>query len=339
MQGIMSSLKSPPTWNLYKEKFHELLPTYHRAYDVAQQLVEADWDVMSNMLLFAPRGFPLSLLINWIMTQKFGNIKRSLHTHDDMPFAETPNYFDIDLLDPAIKSIDPVVDFVHTVISRSNILNQRHIFILQNIDALENHRYAFRVLFERFSRNVVFFCTTTRIGCIEPPLRSRFCICTIPCLTHTEIANTMAVLGKQVSPFLANSRNIMQVILVSDLKPEIVTKEMCQFNYPLLVPFMEKIRTGIKIEDIRAMAFKLCSLNFSLADITNDILQCCANDEQKQIFTKEACKIDHMLIQTNGGRKPLYYETLLFAAYKACCQTVKKAPVRRTSKTKKATNV
>jgi hypothetical protein len=343
----MTSLKSPPTWNLYKERFHELLPTYERAYDVAQQLVEADWDGMSNVLLFAPRGFPLGLLMNWIMTQKFGNIKRSLHMHDDMPFAETHNYFDIDLLDPAIKTIDPVVDFVHTIISRSNILNQRHIFILQNIDALENHRYAFRVLFERFAKNVVFFCTTTRIGCIEPPLRSRFCICTIPCLTCEEISHTMHVLGKNVSLLLTNSRNIMQVILVSDLKPEIVTKEMCQLNYPLLAPFMNKVRTGIQIEDIRAMAFKLCSLNFAFTDITTDILQCFTNDEQKHQFITEASKIDHMLIQTNGGRKPLYYETLLFAAYKACRQStdaltllqpVKKTTVRRSSKTKKATN-
>lgn len=339
----MSLLKSPPTWNLYKEMFSDLLPSYPRAHHVAKELVDADWSDMSNILLFAPRGFPLNLLIHWIMVQKFGPEKRSLHVHDDMPFAETPNYFDIDLLNPAIKTIDPVVDFVHTVIARNNILNQRHIFILQNIDALENYRYAFRVLFERFSKNVVFLCTTTRIGCIEPPLRSRFCTCTIPCLTPSDIAHTMHVLGKHVHPYLQHSRNIMQVILVADMKPELVTEDMCAMNYPLLAPFMAKMRQNMKIEDIRAMAFKLCSLNFSFMDITSDILQCMKDDLQKHVFIQEACRIDHMLVLTNGGRKPLYYETLLFAAYNASKDdpipsSVKKPAVRRSTKTKKTVN-
>lgn len=310
---------NPPSWDKYKTLFSSILPYYKRAHHVAQHFIHTSWDALPNVLLFSPKGFPMSLFVHEIFVQKFGTCQRTLHHFEnhDIPFVETPFSFEIDLLHPNIKSMDVVSDFVHMIISRANVLqNQRHIFILQNVDALWEERFTFRVLLERFSKNVLFFCTTTRISAIEPPLRSRFTSWTIPSLTKDEIQFTMTQLGKSVPPLLQDSRNLLQVMMIADMDPSTVTPTLCTFRYPPLANFFNKKWT---LEDIRACAFKMCAYNITFADITQDLLTCMESMHTSAIstFIEKAANIEHVYVCTNGGRKPLYYEWLLHSALAA----------------------
>jgi hypothetical protein len=306
---------SPPSWIKYKTLFHEIIPHYQRAHFIAKHLIDTPWDTLPNIMLHAPKGFPMSLLVHYILSQKYGYATRNLHhfANHDIPFVETPFYFEIDLLHPNIKSLDVVSDFIHMIISRSNVLDQRHIFVLQNIDALDEERYAFRVLLERFCKNVLFLCTTTRISSIESPLRSRFTIWTIPALTLEEIQYTMLQLERPIHSYLIHSRNLLQVLLIGDMDPSTVTQEMCSLRYPPIADFFQR---KWKVEEIRKLAFQLCSHNISLSEVAYDLLQGMSSDVSHK-FLLAAAEIEHLHSCSNGGRKPLYFESMLHAALAA----------------------
>ncbi len=329
--AIMTS-QEPPSWTKYKRLFPELMPHYKRAHHVACHLIETPWDTMPNILLSAPKGFPMSLFLNHIIVQKFGPATRTLHhfpNHPDIPFVETQYVFEIDLLHPNIKSLDVVSDFIHSVISQANVcMEQRHIFLLQNIDALEDERYAFRVLFERFSKNVLFVCTTTRISCIESPLRSRFCIWTLPALSVDEIQMTMKAIGKPVHPYLKSSQNLLKVLLIADMEPSMITQEVCTYAYPPMVDFFQKVlgkprgSTSLSVEDLRTLSLKICSYNLTLSEVIQDICTLLASTrggttDAVYIFLEQATEIEHAYASTRGGRKPLYCEWILHTALKA----------------------
>jgi hypothetical protein len=310
---------SPPSWEKYKTLFSSILPQYKQAHYIAEHIIHTSWDAIPNVLLYAPKGFPLQLLINYIMTQRFGPTSRTLHhlENHNVPFIETPNTFELDLLHPNIKSLDIVSEFVHTIISRANIIpDQRHIFILHNIDALYEERFAYRVLLERFCKNVMFLCTTTRISAIESPLRSRFITWTIPALTTTEIAETMKQLDREVHPLLQHSRNLFQVMLIADMDPNSVTPALCTLRYP---PIADFFKTKWTIETLRTLAFKLCSYNITFQEVANDLLCLFPKQAAAHAFIQSAAEIEHAYICTNGGRKPLYYEQILHAALAATC--------------------
>lgn len=181
-------------WNKFNSCFTEILEKYLPTHKRLLRGMNGNLEIMPNILMYGVYGFPLDMLWKEALLRRF-NIEKFLPISciwgKDIQYMETPYYIHIDLENPCMpRDIEVLQDFLKSVITSKNIISERHIIILENIDSFVNkntNMNAFRVLLERFSKNVWFICTTYRIGKMESPLKSRFYCIRVPLSTEAEI--------------------------------------------------------------------------------------------------------------------------------------------------------
>ena len=181
-------------WDRFNSHFTEILEKYLPIQNKLLHGMNGNLEIMPNILMYGVFGFPLDLLWKEALLRRFGINKFmpvSCVWGKDIQYMETPYYIHIDLENPSMpRDIEVLQGFLKSVITSKNIISERHIIILENIDCFVNkntNMNAFRVLLERFSKNVWFICTTYRIGKMESPLKSRFYCIRVPLSTEAEI--------------------------------------------------------------------------------------------------------------------------------------------------------
>ena len=185
-------------WEHFNKHFTEILQKYLPIHNRLLHSMSGNLEIMPNLLIYGVYGFPLDMLWKEALLKRFNISKFSPITciwGKDIQYLETPYYIHIDLDNPSIpRDIDVLQDFLKSVITIKNVISERHIIILENIDSFVNkntNMNAFRVLLERFSKNVWFICTTYRIGKMESPLKSRFYCIRVPLSTETEVRSIL----------------------------------------------------------------------------------------------------------------------------------------------------
>jgi len=326
-------------WEKLQEKFPEIIRNNKKYNDIVKNILLSP----NNLLLYCAYGFPIDLIIDAILIEKFKKINfyRTAHIWDKSIYYNENQYFiEIDLMNPDnIKNIDKLTKFLLHIVNTKNISLDKHLIILKHIDLLYRHYYEFRILLERFSNNITFISTTHHISKIETPIRSRYSLFRIPLFTFAEINDIyINYLDMSVNEYLAlnETRDIVKCIFITDNESlpnqELITKTFVNYNYP---PFVDFIKTfnAKNIDDIRNLSYKCCQYNISISKIIHDFIKLVdeegeyllkikypkiakknhtlyKNNLKKEIISIGA-DIDYMLSQTNKCKEPIYIEKLL----------------------------
>ena len=154
-------------WEKLQEKFPEIIRNKKIYNDIVANILLSP----NNLLLYCAYGFPIDLIIDTILIEKFKKINfyRTAHIWDkSIYYNENQDFIEIDLMNPDnIKNIDKLTKFLLHIVNTKNISLDKHLIILKHIDLLYRHYYEFRILLERFSNNITFISTTHHISKIE----------------------------------------------------------------------------------------------------------------------------------------------------------------------------
>lgn len=317
-------------WDALRSRFGEVIHACLPRHSGLLLGMEGDLATMPNILLYGSYGFPHDLLWKEAIRRRF-DVARLLPSPctwgKDLQYTETPYYIQVDMNHPTIpKDIETLQDFLKAVITTRSITAERHIIILENIDALV-HKTAsmntFRVLLERFSKNVWFICTTYHVGMLEPPLRSRFQGLRVPLPTEEENRAILQLLdGTPAQPAAAPaaapapSRNLIHALVTPAYPDEYMRWLSCRV-FPPIADFVLNTPSPT-IEAVRAITYKAFQCGVSLAELAMDIIEACTRrgDSDEALFriTKELAHYEHMATQSKGMRTLLYMEYMVHYA-------------------------
>jgi len=328
------------TWNTFQTKFSIIMdhyPTYH-------DLLEEISDTPHNILLNCMHGFPMDLFIDEVIKRRFDIQTPTIYKtpavwNKNIPYTENQHFFEINMMNPDIpKDLSFLTEMILEIIKSKNVNNTKHFVIIKHIDVLKEYFFDFRIILERYSKNVTFLCFTHSISQIELPIRSRFNIFRVPLFKFDEIQYIFDnYLHKHLpAHFPSTSRDIIQAIFLSDVEhyePHLITKEFCIYRFPPLYEFvMTYDPKQWNLENIRGLSYKCCQYNLSIKELVQDFLLLIDNttllekiaadripkkqyehlkNNVKFNIIKSASDIDHKLCQTNKGREPIYIEAFL----------------------------
>ena len=112
-----------------------------------------------------------------------------------------------------------------------------------------------------------------------------------------------------------DNRNIIFNIFLAQVninEPHLITKDFCEYNYPLIKNF---ISSKYDLNDIRQLSYKLSQYNLSIQDIILDLIKVYKemnyNDEKIKEIIDIGADIDYILTISNKGREPIFIENLL----------------------------
>lgn len=297
-------------WKEFTDRYEDKYAEYLSCSGVINNLARNGLSNCPNLLMYSA-GFPMKLVWTSLLTRVFGPFtpKDSKIWEDDVVFQESAFHFEIDMALPSqSRNLGKITSFLKNIVTHKCIHNDRHIIVLSNIEHLLKSDKAasqmFRVILERFSSNVMFICTTNCVSSIEPPLLSRFTIVRVSSFTSKQIHHILTDIGLPLPPVgTTTCRNIAQAIYLS------YTSNTSQLRYPFI---LEIYQQAPSIEQTRALAHKLYAYDVSIGSLVTDLTLICNKDYRCEIVSLGA-KIDHLLAQTDGNRKPLYIEYFLNA--------------------------
>lgn len=306
-------------WTLFKNNFNEIITNHEYFSKLFKFLLEYE----NNILLYGSNGFPIDLLIDELLMKKFKlNIlnKKECTWNKEVIYYYNQHFIELDLMNPFMaKNLSSIPDFILEIIKNKNINASKHFFIIKNIDYIANYDdfSNFRIIFERFSSNVYFLCTTHKINKIDVPVQSRFNLFRIPNFTHNEIKEIFSkYLFHQLNKYLCQikTRNIIKAIFISQVEidePSLIDEHFCTLNFPPIYEFIKKFdKKKYNVDYIRQFAYKCFQYKIEISDILSDLIKVIPKKSYfKAINT--AANIDHALKLTNKAREPIYIEALL----------------------------
>lgn len=302
-------MRDPELWSKFVDVFPNVVTMFNE-YSNKSQLISHTLTHGTNVLVYSAKGFPLDLFWMHVATNLFGNhTKRECLFEKYVTYYEVPHYIEIDFNHPNNKKyVDLIHDLIKMVVNSKAIASSRHLIVCKNIDCVDNMN-ALRVLLERFNDNAIFVCTTFNVSTIDAPIKSRFFNVRIPLFSVEQVTTIMQMIGGRFHVRLQqmNCRNIIKCIAIADMEKQGFDVELAAtYNYPPIRDFMSTKRNH-NILQIREFSNKLCSLCITFRQVVDDLL---FHVDDKVSFIREASQLEHCLTQTNGGRKPLYYELL-----------------------------
>lgn len=301
-------------WINFKNNFKDII----NRIDEFKLILDTYKNIEYNLLLFSYIGFPIDLFIDELIKSKFNIInlyKNELIWNKNIVYYENQYFFEIDLNNPNISNgYSFITEMILFIIKNRPLFNNKHLIIIKNIDKLEDYAFAFRIIIEKFYNNVYFICTTNNISKIESPIKSRFSLIRMRLFTISEIEMIFRdYLKSNFRP--KTNRNIIFNIFLAQVninEPHLITKEFCEYNYPLIKSF---INSKYDLNDIRQLSYKLSQYNLSIADIIMDIIKIYKDmnygDEKIKEIIRIGADIDYILTISNKGREPIFIENLL----------------------------
>ena len=149
---------------------------------VIEKLVEMNIQEHPNVLLHGCEGVSHACVVEEFISRRFGlslPLVKRYPVWNGLPYVETDYYIEIDCFHPDFTNV--LLELLLTICRHKCILLERHIIFLRNIDYFHrNNPQCLRVIFERFSQNVLFICSTHHLNRVEKPLQSRMQLYRIP---------------------------------------------------------------------------------------------------------------------------------------------------------------
>jgi hypothetical protein len=335
-------------WDKLEDVFPDIINNNTRYKLILENILLSS----NNKLLYTPIGFPIDSYLNTLLIRLFNitaPFNKTEHIWEkSIIYVENQYYIDIDLMNPEnIKNIEKITSFLIHIISSKNVKMKKHYIVIKHIDLLSSIFCEFKIIFEKYSHNVVFICTTHYITKLETPIRSRFSTFRIPLFTFEEIQDIFSnYLNISMNDYLLETkpRNIIKAIFIAEIErhplaDEVLTREFVEFNFPPFVDFIKDYnKNKNNLDDIRGLSYKCCQYNISILQIIQDFIKlvdfgsyyinikvgsyqydanaAIANidiikKELKCEIIKIGMAIDYLLSQTNKCKEPLYIENLL----------------------------
>ena len=299
-------------WNKFKNKFNTII----NDIEEYKLILNFCHNYEYNSLLYSHYGFPIELFIDEIIKKKFNitTIYRKEHIwNKNVIYNENQNFIEIDLNNPNMpKNYSFLSEMLLFIIKTKSIINKKHLIIIKNIDKIDSYAFEFRIILEKFYNNCYFICTTNQIAKIENPIKSRFSLFRFRLFTIDEINIIFfkyLEIKLNANLIKNNSRNIIFAIFIAQTEinePLLVSDDFCNFNYPPIKAFIE---TKYDLNDIRQLSYKYCQYNLNIKDITLDLLK--LYKKKSELIIKTSSSIDHLLVQSNKGREPIFIEAYL----------------------------
>lgn len=276
----------------------------------------------SNFLIYGSNGFPHDLILNEILKKKFkiNELKKSENLwNKEILYFQNQYFIEIDMMHPTnIKNSSCIPQFIEEIIQNKHVNNSKHFFVIKNIDfILVDDFNKFRIIFERFAKNVVFICSTTKINQIDTPVLSRFNLIRIPNFTHKQIQIIFSkYLKYKLNTHLINSktRDIIKAIFISQIEinePELITKEFCCLNYPPLHDFVKNFKSKqYSLENIKHFSNKCNFYKISIRQIILDLMIILPPRKKIQVLQIGSI-VEHSFKVSNSKNESLYIENLL----------------------------
>jgi len=229
-----------------------------------------------NLLFYHTKGFPIYLFIDEILKNKFNTIcNKTFRNVDNISFYEAKHYHEFKLT----KTNNNIIKIIQSIVSTKHVIqNQKHIFIIHNIELLPS-QIPFRILCEKYQYNATFIATTNCISKIELPLKSRFYGIRIPLFTKKQLCDVLNVDH-------VTTRNLFHNLVLIELNH----KYSKYLRYP---PIVEK---QIKsIEDAKELAKAYDDLELTCVDCAMDLLEIAHNDKRKHFILNFSNNLDNNL--------------------------------------------
>lgn len=305
-------------WTVFSKKFKDIL----NEDDYYSSLLKFLSSYDNNILLYGSHGFPIELFIDEVIKAKF-NIsdiyKKETLWNKDFIYFYSQYFIEIDMMNPSIlKNSSAVPNFITSIIKSRHVNNSKHLFVIKNIENMSSNDFSnFRIIFEKYSKNVYFICTTHKITKIDTPVQSRFNLFRMPTFKHDNIVSIFdRHLGHSLNNHLIEirTRNIISCIFISQVEieePSLVSKEFCTLHYPPICDFVKDFdKKKFDVEAIRHFSYKCFQYKIEIPEILKDLLQILPARKKLKAIAY-ASSIDHSLHTTNKAREPLYIECFL----------------------------
>lgn len=275
----------------------------------------------NNLLLYGNTGFPFELFIDEGIKRKFNSdvYKKECNWNKDFVYYYNPNFIEIDIMNPyIIKNTEQVPKFILSIIQNKHVSNLKHLFVIRNIDLMTYNDFSnFRIIFERFSNNVYFICTTHKINKIDSPIQSRFNLFRMPNFTHEEIKGIFQKhLGCDLNRYLCEikTRNVIKALFIAQVEinePHLISKEFCCLNYPPLYEFVKSLdKKKNNLDELRSFSYKCFQYKIEIPELLSDLLIILPKKQKLKVINS-AARLDSILQNTNKTKEPLYIECFL----------------------------
>lgn len=271
-----------------------------------------------NLLFY---GYDITLCkyyVNRLLGKKDQPIKLTEHTTNvlgvDIVYFTSPDFIELNLKTHLSKERSSLVEFIKTLTSTRKASNQKHIIILNNIDALNFQlQYKLRRTLEKASTNASFIGISHTLSKMIEPLQSRFSLVRTPLLTNNEKKHictnikTYMKSDKDTTDLLKYLKNIelfqdivsinISFFLVED-DAKNFTKICKSFKFidnevkALFTNFTKNKNIQDSIQEIRQFIYTLIHYNIDHKIIVQSIITCTS---KMKAYTNYMFQIIHIL--------------------------------------------
>jgi hypothetical protein len=301
-------------WDLFVRRFDtHVMPQLGELRQKMASIGRGGIEDMPNILFYGAPGFPyMPLWASLVLGDEAATLidappRPTTWGAAKLPYHIHPRFFLFNLIHPDMPKDGAVLlDFLREVLPASNIQQSKHVMVIEHIDALctSQNTHILRVLFERYSKNVVFICTTHRFCRLEPPIHSRFLPLRVPLPTIQENAAIAASIGL-AGGLKTRNTSLMLWTAMRDGGPPPASP----LRYPPLGTFLAK--RAHALQSIRDLANTLFKSNIPLTDVILDLIEL---SPKPDALVAPLADLEHRHHSRKKGHDALYYELALHVA-------------------------
>ena len=243
------------------------------------------------------------------------------------------------------KEKNSTIDFIKQLSSQTNVIQDKHIFVLWNIETLTHQsQYRLRRVIEKNHNSTLFIGFLSQCSKLIEPLQSRFMMLRIPCLSALQKRNLFVSLSKNKVDENKDDIDISQTVL-KKIESECVTLEdifiahqiysinkdsfskdvksfkIIENELNLLFKSFSKMKNvRTLVENTRAFIYRVIHYNIQHSLIAKNIvtivMKLKITDDKLHKISSLVAKFDHDILFLNVCKIIHAYEYLFIEMYK-----------------------
>lgn len=259
----------------------------------------------------------------------------------DIEFNQNSYFLEVNLNTHLNKEKSALIDFIKSITNTKSVFQNKHIIVLQNIDALNiQMQCKLRRIIETSDDNTIFIAVCSKISKLMEPIISRFCALRIPMLDNKQKTSLMkkyiqecevndeeeykkAISTSIKNNYLVTFQDVILCFIITNFDHTNLTKRIktYQFVKNELEGLFKKFPNFKSIHDatdtIRTVIYKLIHYNLPHNDLAKLIID--ITSSKKSIFENKiydivqiVTKFDMDMIKINQCKIVHAYDEMFF---------------------------